>query len=618
MKKIFKKALAVCTSAALSLTVGITSFASTFPDVTEESYSWAYEAVESMAKNNIIKGYEDGTFGPAKTVTKLESLVLISRILGFEDAENESLIDAAYMIYGETINSYDLNFGSDEIVYLLIKGVLDVDELEDYIGENNRSEGLKRYEVAVLLTKALDAESKLDSNTVASLTYQDVSDIPASAKKHVAYVSEQGLMQGLDGNVFDPNGTVTRAQAAVVLYKLQQKTGYQFKSGIVSTIDPVTRTFKMKTDSGDIVAHSLNSGIIYRYNGEAITINDIEVGYECVATYKDDNLYAIDFTDAQVDEVVYGSYAGMANSTSKKAATISIYPLSETDTDISTKNKDTYTVSDKCVITYNDATCSLSSLKSGYYVKLTLDKGVVTFVEAQPKETKISGRINEIILDPLYKLVIEDNEGDVNEYLVSSKVTVKKNGNSSSARDLLTGDSVNVVLNYDRIVSVSATSKTTTRTGIIKEVIISSTPRITVSHGDEDETYQITSDAEIDLNGAVGTFYDLRVGNAVTLKLESDTVVSLKTSATSGEVVTWEGVVKLVNTSYGLIQLEFVDPKVGITRNESVFIKSNASIVDYKTQKNKKLSDVNIGSKVTVTGSMESGVFEAGTVVIIG
>ena len=84
MKKYLKKAIAVLTAATMVLTFGMTAFASVFPDVTEENYPWAIEAIESMAEDGIVKGYEDGKFLPANTVSKLESLVLISRILAFE------------------------------------------------------------------------------------------------------------------------------------------------------------------------------------------------------------------------------------------------------------------------------------------------------------------------------------------------------------------------------------------------------------------------------------------------------------------------------------------------------------------------------------------------------
>lgn len=41
---------------------------------------WSDGSVHEMAKNNVIKGYEDGTFRPDKNITRAESIVMISRI----------------------------------------------------------------------------------------------------------------------------------------------------------------------------------------------------------------------------------------------------------------------------------------------------------------------------------------------------------------------------------------------------------------------------------------------------------------------------------------------------------------------------------------------------------
>jgi len=182
---------------------------------------------------------------------------------------------------------------------------------------------------------------------------------------------------------------------------------------------------------------------------------------------------------------------------------------------------------------------------------------------------------------------------------------------------VLAGDTVSVTTSYGIIKSLVATSRASAKTGIIKEVIISSTPKLTLTYDGVDTTYYVTTDAEITLSGVKSTFYDLRVGQATTIKLDSDTVVAIE-SAASDEVVTWAGTVTLVNSSYGLIQLEFVDAATGQTRTESVFVKDKATIVDYATQKTKKLSAVTAGMKVNVTGTMQTGLFEANTVIIIG
>ena len=368
MKKNLKKALAVILTAAMTLSMCLSAVASVFPDVTDENYPWAIDAIEAMAEEGIIKGYDDGTFNPAKTVSKLESLVLISRILGFNDDINSGLVSAAWDKYGEEIAKYDLNYGQNEIAYLLIKGVLLEEELEEYIDELHRNDGLKRYEVAVLLTKALDAVKLLSNDDVSDLAYEDNADIPASAKKHVAYISKIGLMQGLENNTFAPNDTVTRAQAALVLYKLQNMTSYIYEKGIISGVDQKTRTINLQCNDGETVSLTASSGTIMRYNGENIIINDIEVGLEAVVTYKDESVYAIDLTDALIDEIVYGAFVSSAKSTAN-GTTIIINELGEFDTDVDKTVKTTYKVSEDAIITYNDTTCSLTSLKAGYYLK---------------------------------------------------------------------------------------------------------------------------------------------------------------------------------------------------------------------------------------------------------
>ncbi len=59
-----------------------------FPDVAKtEKY---YDAVQILNKLDIIKGYEDGTFGPMKNVTRAEFATMIIRFLGMSEAVDNS------------------------------------------------------------------------------------------------------------------------------------------------------------------------------------------------------------------------------------------------------------------------------------------------------------------------------------------------------------------------------------------------------------------------------------------------------------------------------------------------------------------------------------------------
>lgn len=50
-----------------------------FPDVPENH--WAYEAVQAMAKNGLVEGYPDGTFGGSRSMTRYEFAQIVHRAL---------------------------------------------------------------------------------------------------------------------------------------------------------------------------------------------------------------------------------------------------------------------------------------------------------------------------------------------------------------------------------------------------------------------------------------------------------------------------------------------------------------------------------------------------------
>ena len=616
MKNVIKKALATTVASSMVLSASLVSFAAKFNDVTEENYPWAVNSIESMAERGILKGYGDGIFAPAETVSKLDSLIMLSRILGVNDENNETLLESAKLAYSGEIDEYDLPYGENEMMYLLAKGVFTSDEIKDYIDDVNRKDPLKRFEAATILTKALYADKNISAELIASLDYTDVSDIPSSAKKYVAYVDSENLMTGMEDGSFSPNSTLTRAQAAVIFDRLSQKNEYVFTTGIVANVDQTARKISIQESDGKIKTSSLTSGVMLRFNGALINVNDIEIGYHATVTYVDNKVYSIDFSEIAIDDVVNAAFVGTATTTAK-GTTITVNVL-EDDKDLDTTKKTTYRLSKDCVITYNDMTCSVSALKSGYALKLTIRGGEVVVIEADDKSRKIKGRINEIVKEAPYKIEIEENDGTVGQYVVASNVTVTRNGMKASASDLLAGDTVSsATLTYGKITSISTSSKTSTKTGEIVEVIISKSPRITLKVGGEETTYFVTDEAKIVVNEKNATFYDLRVGANVEFKIEGDTIVSLK-GVMSSDVQTITGTVVSVNSSFKYIQLQVVDTVNGGTTEKMVFIKDNASIVKYDTQKAVKLSAITEGMTITATGSMNGGTFESGAIIVIG
>lgn len=83
------KLLSVVLSASMLLSsIALPTFAVTFNDVdSDATVSWAKDSITKMTDAGYIKGYEDGTFRPYRAITKIESLILMSRMLGYENKQ---------------------------------------------------------------------------------------------------------------------------------------------------------------------------------------------------------------------------------------------------------------------------------------------------------------------------------------------------------------------------------------------------------------------------------------------------------------------------------------------------------------------------------------------------
>lgn len=69
---------AVIVGRALGLTAGDTSTLSSFKDSSTIA-SWAKGAVAALCAKGIMKGYEDGTFGPSRAISRAETVVILDR-----------------------------------------------------------------------------------------------------------------------------------------------------------------------------------------------------------------------------------------------------------------------------------------------------------------------------------------------------------------------------------------------------------------------------------------------------------------------------------------------------------------------------------------------------------
>ena len=196
---------------------------------------------------------------------------------------------------------------------------------------------------------------------------------------------------------------------------------------------------------------------------------------------------------------------------------------------------------------------------------------------------------------------IGDNNGDnVQQYVVSSKgATVTRDGEETEFGSLSKGDKVTVK------------GDTVGFTGLLKEIIISNNPSLTITVDGKDKTYKLRSDAKITVSGSAATIYDLRPNITVTGTLDSSEIKTVSASTVAvNEKGEMTGTVTGKNTTYKVITIKDDDGNTQSVyyNNNTKFLSSNGSNSTVKALEN--------GSKITVTGADKNGVFEA-TIIIV-
>jgi len=605
MRKI--RCLALLVAVMLILTTFSWVCAAEFADVPADKYSWAVGAISSMSEKGIIKGYEDGTFRPEKAVTKLEALVLTARVLGFGDSANKSLLNVAIETYGDKISEYKLNFGESEIAYLIIKNIISIDELADYVGNGSASSAMKRYEIAVLITKALDAEESIKNTVITSLEYSDSAQIPAFAKKYVEYVTNQGIMNGMGDNKFSPETSVTRAQAALLFNKLLNLTGYSFKNGFVESVDPISKVIKIKTNKENL-EYTLSEAVALRFEGSRISLDNVAIQYDAIVTLKAGVPYVIDFVTPVLD---FELYARVSEISEAETSIISVYEISQNGIDASDNEKISLPLVTGCIVAKNNEIIDFNNIVSDDYVKLNIKQGMVTSITVFEKSETFVGVVSKVESSPAFKYTVTSETGVVKEYTLTSETKITKDGSAAATTDILVGDTAAFTKEYGKISNVVIASPVYEKSGIITEIIISANPSLTLKVGEEENTYKIANDCIFNLTGKKDAeLYDLRFASSVTVTIRGEKIALIK-SEISDAITQVTGNVVAANNEYSVIQVTYVDTANNTSVIVPVFLKPSAAIIDISTGKALKLSEVKEGANVTVFGLKNNGVFEA-------
>lgn len=178
-----------------------------FKDVTTVNYPWAVKEIEVLASKDIATGTSADAFSPGKQVTRAEFVSLLVRALELGKSENS-----------ETQFS-DVESGSwyyDAVQTAVSAGWINGYADHTFAPDKN----ITRAEMAVILSRVLQHLGVTEGTDASVPEYADQAEIQAWAKAAVAQVAKLGIMQGRGETRFAAQEHTTRAEAAVVVYRI--------------------------------------------------------------------------------------------------------------------------------------------------------------------------------------------------------------------------------------------------------------------------------------------------------------------------------------------------------------------------------------------------------------
>lgn len=578
--------------------------ASRFSDITDD-FEWAKTYINQMASKGLISGYEDGTYRPDNLVTRQEDISLFARAMGSVDDANEDILDIAEERYGSIVKNYNLGWGISDIEYMMYRGALKKTDLDTYLKDSEKEAPMKRYEAAIIITKAMGGEEEALSDLGVVLDYTDAREVPANAIQYVAYATEKGIMEGMGDGTFSPNTPVTRAQIAVMLSRTVDKVDYSFDKTVIKDIDTGARTI---TAGDDEKAYIYTDDTKFKTTGDEAQAKDIQGGVDAVLTFSGNKLLYVDVVSAIPDQTVTGRYVSYATTSGKTTIRITEDESGESvgyecDTDVT--------------VTYQGSPATVRSFTKGDVITLELHNGKVVKITGDNKETTITNATVEnvdITDDVTITITHANSEYDGKTYNVASDVSVKKNDSTVGLDSIYPGDKVKLTLQYGVITKIVATSTTKTVEGTIRSLTIASPQStMTVSVKGQDVDYVIPADVEILVNGNEGSLYNFRVGDAVKITTDSGAITKIVATSTQESSGNITGVVTGINTSYGVVSIR----PDGSEISTQVFCKDDSTTVVSAEGKTKKMKDVKEGQSVEVRGTVSNGVFVGKLLIIL-
>jgi hypothetical protein len=178
--------------------------------------NWAEEAVNDMGSRMVISGVGEDRFEPSRDITRAEFASIVVRALGLMPGKGSNPFNDV------SSTSWYCDYVKTAVEYNIITGYGN--------GSFGPNDKITREQAMTIIKKAMQITGlkvEINSEEVKELlsTYTDANTASVWAKENIAACVKSGIVTGRGSSVIAPGNNITRAETAVLVRKLLQKSG---------------------------------------------------------------------------------------------------------------------------------------------------------------------------------------------------------------------------------------------------------------------------------------------------------------------------------------------------------------------------------------------------------
>lgn len=403
--------------------------------------NWAQKAIDKLQLKGFLKG-NNGVFQPNRSVTQLEAVIMSLRIMGWEDkALSAKELPKKYK--GAGVQSWAWGYINEAFE----KGILDDVDMMYF----NPNAPIKRHEMAKYIIRALQKDDEAQDKMDAELPFVDAAAVPQGSVGYVYLVNDLGIMKGDDKKRFNPMGTLSRAEMAVLFYNLDEKVDGDYDAdefkGTVKDINSDKITIKTGTSENTF---DVSEDVIVYEGTKKVRYSSIEKGDKVSLKADGDTVEYIEvLSSSDSGDKIITKYSGELKAIGDGdpvTLTVEIEDLTAI-----------FKVADGAEFFFKGEKGKLSDLKTGDDVSIAVDnnnRAIKVDVDRKldtPNVDEVEGTITGIDLEAVYHLSVDDDWYDL-----SKDADVEINGEDAELKDLKEGMDVRIELEDNVVVSIKA------------------------------------------------------------------------------------------------------------------------------------------------------------------